>query len=79
VAGAESREGSGGDRGRRSREVSGGLVCDFQKVQRPLGKLSFPLLQRSNEKMVNMKVVVFFKLYNIDLELKFRKSKFTTL
>jgi hypothetical protein len=34
--------GSGGGRGRRSREVSGGLVHDFQKVQGPLCKLKFP-------------------------------------
>jgi hypothetical protein len=40
---------------------------------------NFPLLQKSNEKMLNMKVVKFFKLYNIVLGLRFRKSKFTTL
>jgi hypothetical protein len=28
-------------RGRRSREMSGGLVCDFQKIQGPLCKLKF--------------------------------------
>jgi hypothetical protein len=40
---------------------------------------NFPLLQKSNGKMLNMKVVKFFKLYNIVLGLRFRKSKFTTL
>jgi hypothetical protein len=33
--------GSGGGRGRRSRQKSEGLVCDFQKVQGPLGNLKF--------------------------------------
>jgi hypothetical protein len=41
--------------------------------------LNFSLLQRSNEKMLNMKVVEFFKLYNIVLGFRFRNSKFTTL
>jgi hypothetical protein len=37
----QSRGGSGGARGRRSREVSGELVCNSQKVQGPLCKLKF--------------------------------------
>jgi hypothetical protein len=40
AAGAEQR-GSGGARGRRSREVSVGLVCNSQKFQGPFYKLKF--------------------------------------
>jgi hypothetical protein len=38
---AEQREGSGGARGRRSRQESEGLVRDFQRVQGPLCNLKF--------------------------------------
>jgi hypothetical protein len=40
AARAEQR-GSGGARGRRSREVSGGLVCNSQKFQGPFYQLKF--------------------------------------
>jgi hypothetical protein len=40
AAGAEQR-GSGGSRGRRSREESGGLIAIPKKVQGPLCKLKF--------------------------------------
>jgi hypothetical protein len=39
--GRAEQRGSGGARGRRSREVSGGLVCNSQKVQGPLCKPKF--------------------------------------
>jgi hypothetical protein len=40
---SRGREGSGGARGRRSRQESEGPVRDFQRVQGPFYKLKFPI------------------------------------
>jgi hypothetical protein len=67
---------------REEEEEREGGPGDLFEISRKFKNLSvnydFSLLQRSNEKMLNMKVVEFFKLYNIALGLKFRNSKFTT-
>jgi hypothetical protein len=51
VAEAEQR-GSGGDKGRRSRQESEGFVCNLRKFQGLLCKENFPLIQNPSEKNV---------------------------
>jgi hypothetical protein len=57
-----------------------GIYLQFSKSSGTLLKTKiFLLLQRSNEKVLNMKVVEFFKLYNIALRLGFKILKGTVL
>jgi hypothetical protein len=58
---------------------SGGLFCENQKLQGPHRKEEFPTDLGVYEEKPKMKVVEFFKLYNLALGLNFKNSKFTTL
>jgi hypothetical protein len=62
---------------RREGRGPGDLFEIFRKFKVLSVNQDFSLLQRSNKKVPKMKVVEFFKLYNIVLGLKFRSSKFT--
>jgi hypothetical protein len=65
-------------RGRRREEGGPGDLFGNSKNFKDLSvKKDFPLISRFNEKMLKIKVVEFFKPYNIALRFKFKKPKFT--
>jgi hypothetical protein len=76
VAGEQSR-GPRARGGRREGRGPGYLLVISKKFRDLSVNSDSSLLRRSDEKMLNMKVVEFFKLYNIVLGLRFRNSKFT--
>jgi hypothetical protein len=75
AAASDAKQSRAGARGRR-REGVRRTFLEFAKPQGSHCKLNFfPLFQSSNEKMVKMKVVEFFKSYNFALGLKFKNLK----
>jgi hypothetical protein len=74
----QSREQSGAGGG-RERGFSQGPFCKTEETQGLYGKLIFPTIQRSNERMPKTKVVELFKPYNIVLGLKFKNPKLAAL
>jgi hypothetical protein len=90
--GAAHGRGGGADTGGRSaaakqrscqrRKKRGGprdLVGNCKNFRDCTINKNFPLIQSSNEKMVNKKAVELFKTYNFTLGLKFRNLKHTVL
>jgi hypothetical protein len=79
-AAVEEQRSRGGARRRKKRE---GGPKDFLGICKNLRDFTvnriFPLIQSSNEEMVKIEVVEFFKSYNFGLGLKFRNLKYTAL
>jgi hypothetical protein len=64
-------------------EMGGGVSRDLvAKYRNPMDltvKQNSPLIQNSNEEVTKIKVIEFFKSYNIALGFKFRNPKYTAL
>jgi hypothetical protein len=59
--------------------VSRDLVAKYRNPRDLIVKQNSPLIQNSNEEVTKIKVVEFFKSYNIALGFKFRNPKYTAL
>jgi hypothetical protein len=71
----EQRVCRGRRRGKETRDCFGNLG----KLKGFSENYKFSLIQRSNEKKSNMKVVEFFKLYKLALRFNFKNPRFATL
>jgi hypothetical protein len=67
----EEEEGGGG--------VSRDLVAKYKNPRDLTVEQNSPLIQNSNEEVTKIKVVAFFKPYNIALEFKFKNPRYTAL
>jgi hypothetical protein len=59
--------------------VSRDLVAKYRNSRDLIVKQNSPLIQNFNEEVTKIKVVEFFKSYNIALGFKFRNPKYTAL
>jgi hypothetical protein len=80
VEGAEQ-----GSRGCQRKKKGGGgvfsrdLVVKYRNPRDLTVKQNSPLIKNSNEEVTKIKVVEFFKPYNIALEFKFKNPRYTAL